>query len=368
MRDDAPHSLPSEALDADRDGPFATDAGVFLWAEEVAREMAWIPEFHPRSGAVVFFPRVAPKTSQDGEERIESELHVRFPFRGRPLEARLVVPAGTLPLDFRNLRQKLYDPSGALEISTILEGLPESFQLGVQGALAPIASVCAPDALRSLAQEAFERGLALELAWSSAFEAEVDPSASGAEAAAVADALVALATVGELFAWSEENAYVNPHVAMLQGEAPSKRAEKRARDPRERTGQAERREAPASQPRTASSEAPGAEHEPPAAPSATPARGPFAFPRTPLKSSSSSSTPAELPRDQGPGARVQVAGGPFLGRLGIVQSVDAAKGQTRVLFGLLAATIATSDLVPVRAPGKRPRLSSSHRRRPPSKE
>jgi transcription antitermination factor NusG len=106
---------------------------------------------------------------------------------------------------------------------------------------------------------------------------------------------------------------------------------------------------------------------PPEAP-VLPARAPLPFPRTPLRSSSSSSTPAEVPRELAPGVRVQVAGGSFLGRLGVVQSVDAAKGQARVLFGLLAASIATSDLVVVRAPGKRPRLSSSHRRLPPSKE
>lgn len=326
-----------------------------------------IPEFHPKSGLVVFFPRVAAKTATDDEERLGSELHVQFPFRQRPLEARLVVPAGTLPLDFRNLRQKLYDPTGALEISTILEGLPDSFQLGVHDSLAPISAVASPDTLRALAQEAFERGLALELSWSFELEeAELDPSASGAEAAAVTDALVALATVGELFAWSEENAYVNPHVANpLEGRAePAKRvaSDKRSRDKSERP----RRETPA--PSVAQAENDPPRVDDPAPRATAPVPTPFAFPRrTPLKSSSSSSTPAELPQELAPGARVQVAGGPFLGRLGIVQSVDAAKGQTRVLFGLLAATIATSDLVTVRAPGKRPRLSSSHRRLP-SKE
>ncbi len=355
MRDDAPPSLPSDAVDADRDGPFATYAGVFSWAEEVARAMAWYPELHPKSGAVVFFPRVAPKSAEDAGQRIESELHVLFPFRVRPLEARLVVPAGTLPLDFRNLRQKLYDPSGALEISTILEGLPSSFRLGVHDEVEELASASSPDALRTTAQEAFERGLALELAWYSASEPPVDPTVAGAEAAAVADALVALATVGELFAWSDDNAYVNPHVP-AQGNEPSKRvvAEKRAREPVRRESWQE-------------SEAPAPELSP-AEPPALPARAPVPFPRTPLRSSSSSSTAAEAPHELVAGVRVQVAGGSFLGRLGVVQSVDVAKGQTRVLFGLLAASIASSDLVVVRAPGKRPRLSSSHRRLPPSKE
>lgn len=356
MRDDAPHSLPSDALDADRDGPFASDAGVLLWAEEVSREMAWTPEFYPKSGSVVFFPRVAAKTADHATERVESELHVMFPFRERPLQARLVVPAGTLPLDFRNLRQKLYDPTGALEISTLLEGLPDSFRLGVPGELQALAVVSSPDALRSTAQEAFERGLALELAWSSDLEESIDPAKPGADAAAVADALVALATVGELFAWSEENAYVNPQ-APAQAEQPSKRSglaglEKRpqkAREPRQKSSAEPRATAPVEQP-------------------LLPTRAPLPFPRTPLRSSSSSSTPAEVPRELAAGVRVQVAGGSFLGRLGVVQSVDAAKGQTRVLFGLLAATIASSDLVVVSAPGKRPRLSSSHRRLPPSKE
>ena len=365
MRDDAPHSLPSEALDADREGPFASDAGVLSWAEEVAREMAWTAELHPKTGGVVFFPRPAPRAALEGEARVESELHVRFPFRARPLEARLVVPAGTLPLDFRNLRQKLYDPSGALEISTILEGLPDSFRIGVHGALGPLAALASPDSLRALAQEAFERGLALELAWSSEGEPEVDPSVRGAEAVAVADALVALATVGELFAWSEENAYVNPHVAAPGEEEPKRASEKqRAREARERV----RREGPAAS-ETETVESAGSERpRAAAAETSMPVRAPFAFPRTPLRSSSSSSTPAEVPTELAPGVRVQVAGGPFLGRLGVVQSIDSGKGQTRVLFGLLAATLATADLVAVRAPGKRPRLSSSHRRRLPTKE
>lgn len=363
MRDDAPPSLPSEALDADREGPFASDAGVFLWAEEVAREMAWIPEFHPKLGAVLFFPRVAAKGAEGDEARMESELHVRFPFRQRPLEARLVVPAGTLPLDFRNLRQKLYEPTGALEISTTLEGLPDSFRLGVPGSHEPISAVASPDTLRALAQEAFERGLALELTWS--FADESSEAGTNAESTAVTDALVALATVGELFAWSEENAYVNPHVS-AQGEEPPKRGatDKRSRD----ASSGARARGPNQEPSERARRAPTAKSTPAetdAPPADTaPVRTPFAFPRTPLKSSSSSSSPAEAPRELGPGARVQVAGGPFLGRLGIVQSVDAAKGQTRVLFGLLAATIASSDLVAVRAPGQRPRLSSSHRRRP----
>lgn len=356
MRDDAPQSLPSEAQ-SEQKSPFDNDAGVFLWAEEVAREMAWVPEFDAATDVVRFFPRVAAKHESDPALRAESEIHVWFPYRERPFTARLEVPAGTLPLDFRNLRQKLYDPSGALEISTILEGLPASFRLGLPDALQAIERASDPDSLRALAQEAFERGLPLSLVWIA--DDVHDPSAVQAansayaseDAASVADALVALATVGELWAWSEENAYVNPHLPSAPERVEVKRAARKGKSESVRDS-AETRRARAQ-----------AETAPPS--SSASERAPMlpvhnAYPRPALRSSSSSSSPAEQPRELTVGARVQVAGGPFTGRIGVVQSLD--KGQARVVFGLLTATIAIGDLIAARPKGGRPRLSSSHRR------
>ena len=61
------------------------------------------------------------------------------------------------------------------------------------------------------------------------------------------------------------------------------------------------------------------------------------------------------------GAEVEVLAGPFIGRVGVVQEIDA-KGDARVLFGLLATRIAAKDLALSGRDAARPSLGSSHRK------
>lgn len=66
------------------------------------------------------------------------------------------------------------------------------------------------------------------------------------------------------------------------------------------------------------------------------------------------------------GTQVRVLGGPFEGKVGVVQALDG-KGSARVLFGLLATRVELTELVATDASGavlrpRRPALGSSHRR------
>lgn len=70
------------------------------------------------------------------------------------------------------------------------------------------------------------------------------------------------------------------------------------------------------------------------------------------------------------GTRVRVLAGPFEGKIGVVQALDARAA--RVFFGLLATRVELADLAPAHAPGHgrapsrrpRPAIATSHRRRP----
>ncbi len=61
------------------------------------------------------------------------------------------------------------------------------------------------------------------------------------------------------------------------------------------------------------------------------------------------------------GTRVQVMGGPFRGKVGVVQELDG-KGAARVMLGLLATRVEVKDLVAAAEGKDRPALASSHRK------
>jgi transcription antitermination factor NusG len=66
------------------------------------------------------------------------------------------------------------------------------------------------------------------------------------------------------------------------------------------------------------------------------------------------------------GARVRVLEGPFAGRVGVVDEVDA-KGSVRVMLGLLAVRLAVKNLAAFGEGRTRPVLSSSHRKPVPAR-
>jgi len=66
------------------------------------------------------------------------------------------------------------------------------------------------------------------------------------------------------------------------------------------------------------------------------------------------------------GARVRVLKGPFSGKVGVVQELDA-KGGARVMLGLLAVRLEVTNLMPCVEGRGRPVLSSSHRKPIPAR-
>jgi hypothetical protein len=68
----------------------------------------------------------------------------------------------------------------------------------------------------------------------------------------------------------------------------------------------------------------------------------------------------EAPLSLERGSRVRVLAGPFAGKVGVVKEVDG-KGGAHVMLGLLATRIECKDLS-ASAAGRRPTLSSSHRK------
>ncbi len=66
------------------------------------------------------------------------------------------------------------------------------------------------------------------------------------------------------------------------------------------------------------------------------------------------------------GVRVQVAAGPFRGKVGLVDDIDG-KGGARVLLGLLPVRIELKHLTAHAEPRRRPVLATSHRKRPPAR-
>jgi hypothetical protein len=66
------------------------------------------------------------------------------------------------------------------------------------------------------------------------------------------------------------------------------------------------------------------------------------------------------------GAKVRVVKGPFAGKVGVVHELDT-KGGARVMLGLLAVRIETTNLMPCVEGRGRPVLSSSHRKPIPAR-
>jgi transcription antitermination factor NusG len=68
----------------------------------------------------------------------------------------------------------------------------------------------------------------------------------------------------------------------------------------------------------------------------------------------------------GLGDRVRVVGGPFSGKVGVVQELDA-KGGVRVMLGLLVVRFEFENLIPQVDGRARPVLGSSHRKPMPAR-
>jgi hypothetical protein len=88
--------------------------------------------------------------------------------------------------------------------------------------------------------------------------------------------------------------------------------------------------------------------------------------RLPVRKASSLVTEVDPKLPVEKGTRVRVLAGPFVGKTGVVQSLDG-KGGARVMLGLLATQLDVKDLIATAEGAARPKLGSSHRRPRPTR-
>jgi len=270
----------------------------------------------------------------------------------------------------RAARARLLDPARALELATAVDALPEQFTMGASSDPVPLDGPRATaDDLRSL----LERTERVEHTETSVWVGWTVPRALALEHAAMLDEQLedALAALAQLFALLAGDAGELVDRARGKGRRFSGRrtgeGKGRKQDDegkRDRSREVEAR--PRDRGRDQELEAEGEEAEPEPvreapgfgarrADTKALARAPSR--RRPLKA-------AEVVIERG--ARVRVLKGPFSGKVGVVQELDA-KGGARVMLGLLAVRLEVTHLMPCVEGRGRPVLSSSHRKPIPAR-
>jgi hypothetical protein len=270
----------------------------------------------------------------------------------RYVEVALELP----PRDVPALRARLSDAERALELTTVIEALPEQFEIGgASDGRRVRASGASVDDLRALLERLERERQPLWLGWNVQRAVAVQHAATLDEL--LADAMVVLGGLLALVAWTPASAADARGARRKRrdrsrhdedGKGTKGRARARSRNQRERDhdgeGEAEpevtvEREAlPARSQRPARLEVavrPGFRRRPP----------PGVDPRASIEK----------------GVRVRVLEGPFAGKVGLVQELDG-KGGARVMLGLLAVRLNVTDVVACSEGRMRPLLSSSHRR------
>ena len=287
--------------------------------------------------------------------------------------------------DVKNARARIAEPAALLELSSLLESMPDEFAIGVIGVPSfPRAQAASPDDIRALLDDSQRNRRPLWMGWS--VKREVALAHADEMDEILADALVALAHVYKLIAWAPDNDLIaatrrgawRARASRLEERRERGREERRKRrsvrkgpvrkegsrrereDARRILSTAEREAGPQSRAADEVREPEADRHktEPgivrliparrPILPTSLRARG------APAGSDIDPSVPVEK------GVKVRVLAGPFANRLGIVQEIDP-KNRARVRLGLLVATIDMKDLA-ASAEGSRPMLASSHRR------
>jgi hypothetical protein len=253
------------------------------------------------------------------------------------LELAFEVPEGAT-LDRDNLRARANDPGALLELASHFESLSEhvlrddgrpAHEMGIDGvrrfADAPVKLVARVDREHVLAQD----GLAEEIAGE-------------------------LLHLYKIIAWAEDNDGVRPsakrrekpkRAAHERGDVTRKRAKRRREEREEESG-------------AASVATPERIDEPTQIAAQLPRRDL----RTLKLAHKARVVDIDPTRPIERGTTVYALAGPFEGKTGVVRELDE-KGQARVMFGLLAATVDLKDLAAC-APRRsdRPVLSSSHKR------
>jgi hypothetical protein len=282
-------------------------------------------------------------------------------------------------VDTRNLRARLADPGRALELTAALEALPEQFSIGLAvDAERAQAQRATNDEVRALLDRVDAEKAPLWIGWS--VPRDVVLTHTDLLDEQLEDAIVALGPLFKLVAWAPDNDLVvlnrewdaaRNERARAHEEAERDRAEWEARREGERRTRAPRDDERAWRGARKASAPPSVDRDseqtppPPAVASGASdaSQNPAAPPLRPIARRAARVTEVDPSATVEKGARVQVLGGPFEGKVGVVQELDG-KGGARVMLGLLAMRFEVKDLI-VSAEGRdRPLLSSSHRRRP----
>jgi hypothetical protein len=296
------------------------------------------------------------------DARRAASLRAAFTPDGRlalGLEADRIEVALELPVaDLRSVRALLADPGRALELTTVLEALPEQFTMGpVGGAVATPASFASSDALRLLLDELERDDREMWIGWT--LPREIASAHTEGLDDQLEDAVVALGEVLALVSRAPQAPAAHPRHGRREERARSeddrhgtkRRARTRERD-RERDHGAEGETELDAEPLAQDADAPHGRLQRPG--NARP-RLRAGLRRRPAGASVDSRAAIDK------GSRVRVLDGAFAGKVGVVQDLDG-KGGARVMLGLLAVRVAAKDLVAVTDAPQRVRLSSSHRR------
>ncbi len=291
--------------------------------------------------------------------------------------------------DVKNARARIADPSSLLELTSLLELMPDEFAIGVIGVPSfPRAQAASADDIRALLDDSQRNRRPLWMGWS--VKREIALAHADEIDELLADALVALAHVYKLIAWAPDNDLIGAtrrrawrarHTSRLEERRERGREERRKRRKGVRKGpvraEGSRREREdarrilSAADREAVLPSRNAKEEPRDLEAegrlkAEPGVARMVPPRRPILPTSlrargapaGSDIDPSLPVDKG--AKVRVLAGPFANRLGVVEEL-VVKNRARVRLGLLVATIDTKDLA-VSSEGSRPMLASSHRR------
>ncbi|WP_437609552.1 hypothetical protein WMF20_00100 [Sorangium sp. So ce834] len=326
-------------------------------------------------------------------------------------------------VDVDNLRARLSaseeatgEPASPLaaELTSALHALPEQFSFGAGGGDRVACSAATPDAIAEMLRRAADGQVPLWIGWSVPRETAVEHADILDEQ--LEDALVALAPIYRLVAWSRENDRIalDRKLEGIEQERARAHAELEAENERWRSEQARARERSMEQARARGDErveaalparrptlatlfkstsgagaarggeprpaprhgaeggaptrrAPHGEAEPQAraeAPQRPPAEPAPRAQRAPSGEPDAAAKAAPEPAKGGAiekGSRVRVRRGPFGDKIGVVSELDG-RGGARVLLGLLATRLELDDLELVVEGRDRPALSTSHRK------
>lgn len=293
--------------------------------------------------------------------------------------------------DVKNARARIADPTSLLELTSLLESMPDEFAVGVIGVPSfPRAQSATAEDIRALLDDSQRNRRPLWMGWSVKREVALAHAAELDDL--LADALVALAHVYKLVAWAPDNDLIaaTRRGAWRAGRARADELRERGREERRAHRKGARkgplrkegsrreredvrrilsgidREAGGPTARRADDtrepEAECARGGAPAKPEGVrlvPSRRPI-LPTSLRARGATSGSDLDLSVAVEKGMRVRVLAGPFANRVGIVQEIDI-RNRARVRLGLLVATLDMKDLAASAEPA-RPMLTSSHRR------